>query len=139
MQIVKREVTWIHEDAEGNPSEIGEKKFTIAFRSPQSFDDCITLCGSEERLYDLIEQKMATYANPSKKKFMESKDESAADQVIAKVIAEGETADLISNRGTGVAAKAAKFDELSAVLGKEGATLEDKLAALAAMGYDLTK
>ena len=138
MRNATRDITWIHEDAEGNPSEdIGEQKFTVTFRRPDTQDDVLVLTGGEERLFDLIEQRQSTYPNPFKKKFMEAKDKASALLVIQQVIDAGKEVDLITTRGTGVNAKAAKFDEMQAALANAGNNQDAKIAALRAMGFDI--
>lgn len=137
MRLATRDITWIHEDDDGNPTGIGEFKFTVKFRRPESFEDCVALAGSDERVFDLLEQKQSTYPNPSKKKFLEAKDVDAAKLVIQQVIDAGETADLTTTRGTGVNAKAAKFDAVQTALDAAGDDMDAKLAALRAAGFNI--
>lgn len=136
MRNATREISWTHVDDNDEATEIGEVKFAVAFPRAESLEDAVKLCGDESRLFDLLEQKSATFINPWKKKFLEAKSEGAARQVIAQAIEAGLTTDLIAGQ-RGVNPKAVKLDAIEAVLMNPSATREEKLAALKAQGYDI--
>lgn len=132
MKNVTKEMEWTHE----NP-EIGKQTFEIAVREAETPDDAVILCGSWDRVFALLSSKMLTYVNSSKKKFDECKTLAEAQLLISGLIDQGSEVDLISTRGTGNTAKAKELDALKAIFNDPNATKEQKLAALAAQGYDL--
>lgn len=124
----------------GAPTEVGQEfNFSYDYRVPATLDEAVELCGSVERVCSLIGQKMATFANTKKAAFDEATTEDAANQIIAKIVEEGPKYDLTATRGNSEnainAKKAVEHDKLQAILTDPATSMEDKMAALAAMGY----
>lgn len=132
MHLVTKEITWTHP----NPS-IGEVKFEVSVREGESAEDIITLTGTIERACKLFSKKLFTFVNPSKKKFEECKTMDEVNLLIVGLQDAGPKADLISSRGTGNTAKAKEYDELKNLFNNPNATQEEKLAALAAAGFNI--
>jgi hypothetical protein len=137
MKSITKEATWVHEDKDGEADDIGEFKFNYDVRRAESYDDAIVLCGTEERLFDLLEQKLSTVINPFKKKFNEAADEAGARLVIKQAQDAAAEADLTTTRGTGVNAKAAKWDTTQEALAAAGDNMDAKLAVLRAAGFNI--
>lgn len=132
MKFATKEITWKHD----NPA-IGEQSFTVQVREPETHEDRIVLCGTEDRINDIITQKLLNFANSSKTKFSGAEDLASAQLVIAKVIEAGLTVDLTQTRGEGVQAQVKELGRLKTILEDPNSTKEQKLEALAAMGYNL--
>ena len=132
MKTATREITW------KSPLEsVGEQKFVVAVREPESAEDLLTLCGSWDRIYDIVTQKLLQYANSSKAKFLEATEDAAALLVIEQVIAQGPKVDLTQTRGVGVATQVKELARLKAILEDPNSTAAQKIAALGEMGYNL--
>ena len=138
MKFATKQIEWNNEKVDPTSGAvIGKREFTIQVREPENMDDLITLCGSLDRVCDIVTQKLLNYANPSKKKFEDAVDTASADLVIQQVIDNGSKVDLTSTRGTGATALLKEHARLKGILEDAGASREDKIGALAAMGFNL--
>lgn len=147
----KRDLSWEHPkltetaivtDKDGNESEQTvaiKRNFSIEYQIPQTEEDRIKLCGTEDRINTIIGQRISTYPNTKKASFDEATTIDEINQAIEKIIAGSKEYDLTSTRGDSEAAvnkaKAADYDKLQSVLTNPDSTPEQRLAALRDMGY----
>lgn len=114
------------------------EEFSYQYAVPLTIEGAIALCGGLDRLLELIGQRnkarVSAYFTDARYKSIEDESQWETHKSDALAAMADIDAPLASSRGTGVTAKAKKYDDFQTRM-QNAKSDEEKLALLAELGY----